>query len=218
MLSAEFNKKKNEKSRNFPFLKMGSGRKKLKKAMAKLEKDRLQELQVFVCFFLFLPSIGYCSKRIAAASLEEYESKVALKKEEKALKKERKKQAKAQIETSRVVFLSKKRTQKPWFVSVAAVESEPQPLPVVPTVVVVESKREKVVVSQPVMRLSLFSKDLLVLILKMLPLESVRALACANKFFCEFILRSESGKLVWKEMCARMFGVTTCMLESWKYT
>ncbi len=148
-------------------------------------------------------------------------------KEEKALKKERKKKSKATIETSKVVFLSKKSSVKPWFLSASARAASADTI--VPSSVTAEEKNVATATTTttttitkeyiPVtMDLSRFSKDLLVLILKMLPLESLRALACVDKFFCEFILRSESGELVWRSLCLGMYNVTTCMLESWKCT
>jgi hypothetical protein len=171
-------------------------------------------------------------RRAARDSLRAFYLERAQRKEAKALKSERKamKVRKARLETLELVFPAKKRHKKVWLLQspkqVRVAEEEPvaPEAPLVPPMPEVEEPcAEEELPEERKPEPSLLArlpKDLLVLVLSLVPPESVRALACASKYFCELILRSERGERVWQEACRRLFPVAVGerAVSSWKYT
>lgn len=191
--------------------------KKLKKAIARLKKQRREQKKVRAFFSVCFPNTFLCVRQESAARAS------ALKKEKKAEKKEHEKKEKkkkkeekrklrlATIEQTQVVFLSKWTARSNGRRASVGAEGRKG---VQTAAVVVEQPP----VSSSWLQLEHLSKDLLVLIFCLLPVESLRAVACTNKFFCEFVLASDKGERVWRSLCLRMYNVSTCMLENWKCT
>ncbi len=164
-------------------------------------------------------------RHAAVDSLRAFYLERAQRKEAKARKSERKalRVRKARLETLELVFPAKKRPKKLWLLqppqqperraeehapaAAAAVQA-----PAAPVATTAAEERPSLLAQLP--------KDLLVLVLSLVPMQSVRALACASKYFCELILRSERGERIWQEACRRLFPVAVRerAVSSWKYT
>ena len=178
---------------------MGGGS--LKNAEKKLKKQRRKEL-----------------RKAARDSLRAFYLERARRKEAKALKSEQKalRVRKARLETLELVFPAKKKSKKLWFLQPSEEPQEAAP-EAVPAAVPAPTEEAPPPLPSLLERLP---KDLLVLVLSRVPVESVRALACVSKYFCELILRSARGERVWQEACRRLFPVAVRErpVNSWKYT
>lgn len=135
---------------------------------------------------------------------------------------------KARLETMEVVFAAKKKTKKAWFVASPPRAQEKQEEVEEPAEEAKEPVREPAVAGavetmeerSVAPLLAMLPKDVLVQVLLLVPIESVHALACTSKFFCDLILRSEKGERFWQNACRSLFpvAVTERSVNSWKYT